>query len=320
MPSYSLCPTERGKNRVELAEINTGNPLDEMASVYAMTSMIMANYSLTPGIPTDKSLMDLMDAKNKVMKDNNAGTKGCNTCHDDGNPKTLNDLLLAKPISPFSTKSPNVRRFKGDNFHEQLVFTTQPGETPNGKIAESLPDICKKIFCSRRGLLKENPFLEMADLKVSTNLCRRIKDRSFSCNTGGIDADAQPDRPIFELGHSKLGNKFVISVTNNQGSVPLTIDIARFPFANFLCGDQKDFVANIKATGGTCQTFVEGNPLKPGKTCTVNVAFDTGPPDKDQKPNPDFGNWDIVTRITFTNPKDSNRIDLLPTVTVEVGD
>lgn len=113
MPSYSLCPTERGKNRVELAEINTGNPLDEMASVYAMTSMIMANYSLTPGIPTDKSLMDLMDAKNKVMKDNNAGTKGCNTCHDDGNPKTLNDLLLAKPISPFSTKSPNVRRFKG---------------------------------------------------------------------------------------------------------------------------------------------------------------------------------------------------------------
>jgi hypothetical protein len=140
-------------------------------------------------------------------------------------------------------------------------------------------------------------------------------------DAGRINADANAIEPSkFNLGHGILETPFEITVTNDKAGVPVTIDVAQHPFANFISGDRKDFVTNIQNRGGTCLMFDEGNPLPPGQLCTVNVTFDTGPGDRDAKPGPDVGIWDIVTRVTLRNAKDSdNRVDLLPTITVSVG-
>jgi hypothetical protein len=321
LPSYLLCPEGGTESRMELADVVAGNPLMEMGA------LAMADLSLDPGVPPPGFKIDAAGIKNQVTngQNNDPGTKGCNACHDDGTPRTQNQagtppLLLAKPISPFTTSSTNKRRFNGMNFAQSVIFTTQPGQKPNPMKTASLTGICATIFFNRQGLLATNPFLTEKDLDVTLNLCRRMRERSLFFDAADIKADANDiDPPSFDLRHGKLGNSFVITVKNFPTSSPLTIDVASMPFADFISGDMNDFVANIRTTGGTCLKFGTGNPLQPGASCTIIVTFDTGPADGEKGAKPDVGIWDIVTRVTLTSTKNTaNRIDLLPTVTVKV--
>jgi hypothetical protein len=108
-----------------------------------------------------------------------------------------------------------------------------------------------------------------------------------------------------------------------MASVAVSVDPTRAPFANFVSGDNLDFISSATATDAApgCFRNIGLAVLNPGNSCGMAVNFTTGDPRLPKDPDVDFGLWNLVTRVTLEeigNP--TNRVDLLPTVQVTVRD
>jgi hypothetical protein len=102
-------------------------------------------------------------------------------------------------------------------------------------------------------------------------------------------------------------------------SVQVTVDPARSPIANFLNGDNLDFISSATAANSPPGCFTN-NVLNAGQSCNIAVTFMTGDP-RANDPDEDFGLWNLVERVSLTDTTDPlNRVDLLPTVSVTVRD
>src|SRR5262249_16296687 len=132
-------------------------------------------------------------------------------------------------------------------------------------------------------------------------------------NAVPINASATPSVMGFDLLQGN-GSNFTITVGNSINSVAVSVDPTRSPVANFVSGDDLDFITGATAGNAApgCFVAIGLRVLNPGDSCGIGVTFGTGDP-RSPDPNIDFGLWNLVTRVTLTevgNP--TNRVDLFP--------
>lgn len=167
-PSYDLCPMPiHGDFRLELAQDHTVVDLAKQTG-----AMIMADTPIRPAAKNKFLMIDPNGIKNMTGADvAEGGTRGCNTCHIDGNPKTLDKLLLATPINPFGKG-----KYKKGNLDltQDLLFTNEPGQAPNKDVAMTLPNVCDAMKKNKTDVLKQNNFIEAASMESVIKLCDNL--------------------------------------------------------------------------------------------------------------------------------------------------
>jgi hypothetical protein len=166
-PSYDLCPNPiHGRNRMELAQDQTAVDLPKQTG-----SMIMADVTIDPAVKNKFVMIDPNGIKNMAVNGNGPGSRGCNHCHLDTNPKTLDKLLLATPINPFGKAT--TKRGMLD-LAQYILFTNEPGQKANEKIAMTLPNVCDAMKKNKDAVLKYNVLPDAAALDLVINLCDKL--------------------------------------------------------------------------------------------------------------------------------------------------